>query len=53
MCIYVCAEGGGGGEFTYVLLLPHTSPVGTEVNSRTVQLNKRPQTSLKQVGNTV
>jgi len=48
MCVW-----RGGGEVTYVLFPPHASLIGKEVNSRTVQLNKMPQTSLKQVGKTV
>jgi hypothetical protein len=47
----VCVE--GGGKFTYVLFPPHTSLTGKEVNNRTVQFNKMPQTSLKHIGKTV
>jgi len=49
--VCVCVE--GGGEVTYILFPPHTSLVGKEVNNRTVQNNKMPQTSLKQVVKTV
>lgn len=45
MC--VCVE--GGGEVTYVLFPPHPSLVGKEVNNRTVQLNKLPQTVLSRL----
>jgi hypothetical protein len=49
-CVCVCVE--GEGEVTYVVFPPHTSLVGKEVKHRSVQLNKMPQTSLKQVGTT-